>query len=434
MAQPPLFQRGLEQLKAGNYPEAQRLFEQAEQQAGTAAETGALAAEADGRLAAGELDAAARLYEQVLSRNPCHLSAYLGLTRVGLFYGQPGEARTHATAATKLVPGLPQAWTLLGLVHEAEGDKDRALALLRQGAQLGPDSFLCQYNLGRFLAAEERGEEALAPLERATRLQPADPDAHEALGFAYRQCGRHEEALASLERAKDADPENVDRYATLADALFELQEFPAARALLDRGLSTCGDHPALLEKGVACALMEDDPAGAAHYVERELAVAPGHEQGYLNLAGLYLLTGELQRSEAVARTLLQRNPRRWEAWLHLADLYEGMSDDARAEPAYREALSLAPGEWKVLANFGAFLVQSAPAAKHAEALPLLERAVEAAPAGEYRPLYNLALCRARLGAHREAAELADGLLDLVPDGHPLRADVERLRDNLSGQR
>jgi tetratricopeptide (TPR) repeat protein len=430
----PLFQRGLELLKAGKHLEAQKVFAENETHEGTSEETQALIEDAEALLAAGDYPAAASAYESVLDRNPGRVEAYLGLTRLGLFSGQAEDARVHAVAATQLAPTLPHAWTLLGLVHEATGQDELALELLRKGARLGADSFLCQYNLGRFLVSKGRAEEALAPLERGAALQPDNPDVHAALGHALRRQGQYEAALRTFERARDLSPSDVEAWGTLADVLYEVREFEAARAIVDRGLAACGDHPVLLEKGVACALVMDDPAGAAHYVERELAVVPDHEQGWVNLVGLYAMCGDLPRAEAVAKTFLQKFPDNWEGWLLLADLHDGRSDDAQAEPAYRRALALAPEEWKVLGNFGAFLVQSASPAHHAEAKGLLEHAAKRAPRGEFRPRYNLALAHVRLKNPARALELTRELMKEVPADAPLYAEVKKLESNLLEKR
>jgi tetratricopeptide (TPR) repeat protein len=432
MAPSSHFQRGVEQLKAGNYAEARKLFAESEAAAGTVEKTKADLAQAEAKLAAGDVGGAAALYEAVLDRNPGLPEVYLGLARIGLFTGKAEDARTHARAATQLAPTLPLAWTLFGLAHEAAGDLEVGLTHLRKGAELGPDSFLCQFNLGRALTSVGRGADALPALARAAELDPRSPDVQSVLGFAYRQVKQYENAIKAFERAKDLAPKSLDAYATLADVLFEVQEFKAARIILDQGLKACGDHPALLEKALSCSLMLGDANSGIDYVERELKLVPDHEQGWLNLAGLYLLTKDFTRSEAVAKTLLQKNPKRWEAWLHLGDLYDAVPNEAEAEKAYRKALELAPGEWKAYANFGSLLVQSTDAKKYPEAKKLLEQAVSLAPPGELRPLYNLALAHVRLGDKARAKALAKEIQGKAPPDSVMHAEARKLEVNLAG--
>jgi tetratricopeptide (TPR) repeat protein len=425
MATETSYDRGLQALKAGKFAEARRLFDEHEATTGTSAKTRAQLDQAEARLAGGDVAGAAALFEAVLQRNPGLPDSYLGMTRVALFGGKVDAARIHADAATKLAPTLPIAWTMLGLVHEAANDPEGALPLLLSGAKLGTDSFLAQFNAGRLLTASQRAAEALPYLTRATALAPTNPDGFKVLGYALRQTQQFEKAIAAFEKSKDLAPQSVDAWATLADVLFEVKEFVVARQVLDRALATCGDHPALLEKALACAMVTNQIDAAIGYVERELKVAPNHEQGWLNLAGLYLLNKDYARSEAAGKQLVTKNPKSWGGWQHLGNLYEAVPKPAEAEDAYRKAIALAPTEWKPLTNLGALLVQSTEAAKHSEAKKLLERATQLAPEGELRPQYNLALALVRLGDKKGALALAQALAPRLPE-------AKKLEENLRG--
>jgi Flp pilus assembly protein TadD len=200
--------------------------------------------------------------------------------------------------------------------------------------------------------------------------------------------------------------------------------------VLDNGLKAVGDHPALLEKALACAMMLNDPEGGCGYVERELKVVPKHEQGWLNLAHLSLMTENLDRSEKAARELLKINPRNWEAWLHLGNLFDAIPDEAKAEAAYRKALELAPDNWKVLMNFAAALVQTKNAAKHAEAKKVLLKAKGLVPQGEWRVHYNLALAHVRLGETKEALALAKEIQKSARPDDAIALEAKKLESNL----
>jgi tetratricopeptide (TPR) repeat protein len=430
MAQSDLYQRGYEQLKAGNYEEAKRLFRENEEKSGTASETKALLGQAEARLVQGDLKGAATLYEQLQDRNPSLPEVYLGLTRISLFTGELEAARVHATAATRLGPRLGLSWALMGMVHEALGDVATALQHLSKAVELSPSDFLCQFNHGRVLAVAGRATEAITSLTRATELEPNNPNGFYTLGMAYMKARQYENALRSFEKAKDLNPRNVDHWATLADVLFEVKEFKAARDILDRGLAACGEHPALLEKALATAMMLSDTEGAIGYVERELKAVPDHEQGWINLANLRLLTKEFDKSEQAARELLKRNPKNWEAWFHLGNLFEAIPAEDKAEEAYRKAVELAPDNWKPLTNLAGLLIQMDSRMKNSEAVPLLEQAIMLAPKGDWRVHYNLALAYTKLGKKDRALELARRIQREAPAGDAMAAEARKLESNL----
>ncbi|HLL06706.1 MAG TPA: tetratricopeptide repeat protein [Myxococcaceae bacterium] len=430
MAQSELFRRAYAQLKAGNAAEARRLFRENEERTGTATETTALLRQAEQHLTQGDLNGAARLYEQLLERNPALPEVYFGLTRIALGTGRYDAARTHATAAMTLAPEVGLTWTLMGLVHEAEGDLDTALRNLRRGVELSPSVFLCLLNLGRVLASEGNPAEGIAPLLAATRLEPGNANGFYTLGMVYKQARQDDNAIRAFEKATELAPKSLDTWATLADVLFQVGDFQATRATLDRALVARGDHPALLEKALAAAMMLNDVQGAIGYVERELALVPGHEKGWLNLANLTLLARDFERSEKAARELLRRNPGSWEAWYHLGNLFEAVPLEREAEEAYRKAVELAPGNWKPLTNLAGLLIQLSAKDKNAEAVPLLEKALTLAPRGEWRVHYNLALAHTKLGQREQALALAQKIQREAPSDNAMVAQARKLESNL----
>jgi Flp pilus assembly protein TadD len=169
---------------------------------------------------------------------------------------------------------------------------------------------------------------------------------------------------------------------------------------------------------------------AIAYIERELEVVPDHAQAWLNLAALRLLTREFDKSEAAAKTLLEKDPKNWEAWFHLGNLYEAVPAEKEAEDAYRKAAALSKDNWKVLMNLGALLVQSESKGKNAEAVSLLEKTLPLAPKGEWRPAYNLALAWVRVGRRAEALELAQKIQKEAPPDDPMVAEAKKLESNL----
>ena len=433
MAHTPLYEQGLSELRSGRYAEARALFDKSEAEAGTTEDTRKQIAESEVLIAEGKIDVAAQKLASLLDRNPALVEPYLGLARISLFTGQIEDARTHASAAVRVGPQVGLGWTLLGLVDEVESRTESAFSNFARGAELGQDNYLCQYNYGRALTAADKPKSAIPFLLRATELAPDNEEAFIALAVTHHKNGQHDAAIEALEQAADVAPKNPDVWATMADLLFGQKRYNDARTALEEGLETIGDHPALLEKATACALAMDDAPGAVAYIERELKVVPNHEQGWLNLARLSLMVGNPSRSEEAARALIERNPQRWEAWLHLGDLYDAQREEPKAHDAYRKALELAPNEWKVLMNFGAALVQTTDASKHAEGKQLLEKAREIAPS-EWRVVYNLALAYVRIGQDERALELAQKIQSQAAADDPMVAEARKLESNLLEKR
>jgi tetratricopeptide (TPR) repeat protein len=423
------FQAAERALKSGAYDEAKKLFREDEEARGTLLDTRAQLQAADAKLAAGDLNTAAALYEAVLERNPSMAEAYAGLSRISLFTNQLDAAKMHAMAAVRLSPRHGLGWTMVGLVHESLNEMELAIEALKKGVELSPDVFLCQLNLGRVLAGQGRAPEAVAALTQATSLAPQSPDAFSFLGMAYRLGKQHRLALRAFEKAKDLAPKSVNAWATLGDLLFELKEFQAARDILDLGLKACGDHPALLEKALAATMMLDDTAGAVAYLERELKVAPQHEQAWLNLANLSTLTGDFDTAEKVAKQLLEKNPKQWEAHFMLGNLYAAVPLTPKAEQAYRKAIELAPDKWQPMVNLATLFIEGTSAVQHAEAVTWLDKAATIAST-DWRIPYNQALAFTRLKQIDRALEVVRRIQKQAPADHPMVAEARKLESNL----
>lgn len=423
--------QGLAHLKAGRGPQAHAAFQEMERALGTTASTQQRLAKAEGLLHEGDVDAAALLFKEVLDTNPGQVDAHLGLLRIALAQGQVEDARTFSKAALLLAPSMALPWTMAGLVEESSGDTATALKHLEKGATLGPQVFMAQFNHGRLLAQLGRFVEAATPLSQATAIEPGNADAWAVLGLALQQLKSTARAIAAFTKARDLAPKDPESWCNLVDAQFDAKDYAAARATVDAGLAAVGDHPPLLEKGTACAMLQNDVDGAIDYVERELEVVPDFAQAWLNLARLHLMKGDLDKSVAAAEALLERDKDNHEALFHLGNVFDAVPDEKRAEDAYRAAIDLAPGDWRYVTNLAMLLIQGSDAAKHAEAVELLEAIAPAVPPGEHRPEYNRLLGLVRLGKKDEAKAGATALLGRIEAGHPLKPEVEKLVANLA---
>ena len=121
--------------------------------------------------------------------------------------GRPAEARGLYEAILAEAPRYPPALNGLGLVRLAQGEPERARALLAEAVALRPDSARYRYNLGNALdALRLSGAAAAACLRRVVALRPESAGALNDLGSLYMLRGLVREALDCFDRAIDLDP------------------------------------------------------------------------------------------------------------------------------------------------------------------------------------------------------------------------------------
>ncbi len=188
---------------------------------------------------AGLFDEAIREHEAALVNDPDNVQAHVNLISLYGRSGDPGKAKQHFEAATRLSPGRSDAWYNYGVLlyrqkrfdeaekayqHALQTNPDYAEAHNNLGAiyeQFGrladaenefreaikdrPDYALARFHLGRILVEDQKYDEAIHQLQRA--LTPDDdrtPAYLYTLGATYARAGDRAHALEYLKRARDA--------------------------------------------------------------------------------------------------------------------------------------------------------------------------------------------------------------------------------------
>lgn len=381
-------------------------------------------AEAQQLMHEGNTDAATQLFVQIIEHNPTDIPALIGLARASIYMSLLDEAEAYLQGVFRMDPDNAEAHTFQGLVHEGRQQFQEALDHLNVAAERAPNLFAAHYNLGRVLLQVGEDAPAVAALTHSTELEPENYFAFYILGMAYKQAGYLREAIISFNRAMQIDPDTVDIYATLADVLVEVGDKSTAMDVLNTGLNRCNEHPSLLEKSAAICLQEGKMANAIEYFEAITEQLPSYERAWINLANLYVLTEDLEKSEAAGKKAIEVSPEGWEGYYHLGNLYETVGSFDQAEDMYKQSVQNAPqGEFRPMGNLGALYLEMDDVGKNQESIEIFKRVLPLVPAGDFRFHYNLALAHAKLGEKsttqrlikeiREGAHPEDELLDAV---------------------
>ncbi|MCZ2111295.1 MAG: sulfotransferase [Dehalococcoidia bacterium] len=204
----------------------------------------------------GELEAARRLYQEVLQRFPGNPRAGAALVRLGEPAGTitstgdlPRESLAHlaslydqgrldavAEQAERLTHAFPDAfalWNLLGVSSARLGRIAGAERAFRCAATLKPDFPDAFSNLGNILKDQGRFDEAVASFERAIALNPGFAEAHGNLGNALKGQGRLDEAAASFARAIELRPDFTEAHCNLFELFEKSNRLDSARDVLE---------------------------------------------------------------------------------------------------------------------------------------------------------------------------------------------------------
>jgi len=201
---------------------------------------------------AGRLLQAQAAYRQILTINPAHADAHNNLGNTLCDLGRPAEAEASYREALRLRPNYPEAHYNLGNVLYALGRPAEAEASYREALRLRPNLPEAHYNLGNTLYDLGRPAEAEASYREALRLRPNDPEAYNNLGNALRDLGRPAEAEASYREALRLRPNYPEAHNNLGSALCDLGRPAEAEASTERALALKPDYAeALYARGTS---------------------------------------------------------------------------------------------------------------------------------------------------------------------------------------
>lgn len=237
--------------------------------------------------------------------------------------------------------------------------------------------------------------------------QLKQPDAHHNLGVLAMQTGRVEEGLPHLKEALDISPANSQYWLSYVKGLLRAGRIEAADATLQtaigRGLR--GENARALQQQVAAARQANAPADAA---------APPWDMESDPTAHLLVLlkAGRHVEMEAVARTLLKRQPDHGKTWRLLGTALSMQGRDLEAVAVLEEASALFPNDVGIWYDLGVLLFTRL--GQPHNALPCYARGVEIDPMRAEIWL-DFSACAHALGYFEEACHHARRALALKSD-------------------
>jgi tetratricopeptide (TPR) repeat protein/SAM-dependent methyltransferase len=259
---------------------------------------------------AGRLDAAERLYHQLLARDPNHVA---GLHFLGILALQTGRSRRAVELVSRVVDlnaALPEPHYNLALALEAEGRLGEATEHYRRAVALKPDYAAAHMNLGNALVQQGRLDDAIGRYRRVLALEPRSAIAHYNIANVLARQKRFADAEASYRAAIDCEPRFAEAFNNLGNVLKD----------------------------------QDRPAPAAEAWGRALALRPDYAEAHNNLGTLRSAQGAPDEALAHFREAVRLAPRFVAARnnLGLALSRAGQADAATRE--FQAALELRPGD------------------------------------------------------------------------------------------
>ncbi|MDD5299062.1 MAG: tetratricopeptide repeat protein [Gallionella sp.] len=260
------------------------------------------------------------------------------------------DALVPMQKAAALSPNDAEVHNNLGVLLQAQGRLEAALASLRRALELKPDYANAHNSLGSILDDLGQFEAAQASYRRALELNPDFADAHNNMGVALKDQGQFAAAAASLRRAIELKPDYAEAHNNLGIVLNAQGQFDAAQASCRRALELNPNY-AEAHYSLGCVLKEQGQfdAARASYC-RALELNPDYADAHYSLGVVLNAQGQLDAARASYRRALELNPGHAEAHnnLGIIQMEQGQLDDAQA--SFRHALDIKPNYFECYSN------------------------------------------------------------------------------------
>jgi tetratricopeptide (TPR) repeat protein len=305
---------------------------------------------------AGQLDAAAQGYAQILASDPNHGDALHLAGCVRYQQHDPEAGIGLIRQAIGVNPGLAVAHDNLGLILRDRGDLASAEASHRRAAAAKPNHPDAHNHLGVALFRQQRVPEAIECYRRAIQLKPDHAEAHNNLGTALQALGNLEEAAESHRRAVAARPDYVEAHNNLALALSRLGRSAEAAESLRRALEVRPNYAAALVNLGNLQRDQGDFDGAIDWYHKAIAADFRLVDAHIGLAFALQQRGRLADAAESYRQALELKPDQTDALCNLGALLNGFDRHEEAVESYRRVLARNPDHVAALCNMGVALM------------------------------------------------------------------------------
>lgn len=158
----------------------------------------------------GSREAALKVYETALEKNPQDPRSFLASAQVEVQSGNNELARKFLNSALDLKRNYTAALFLLAQIAVQEGNLEEAIMQTEQARLTAPNDAGVLFQLGILYYQKKDYKSAISVLERTVSLNPNYSNARYFLGLAYDQDGRADYAITQFEITKQLNPDNLE--------------------------------------------------------------------------------------------------------------------------------------------------------------------------------------------------------------------------------
>lgn len=272
--------------------------------------------------------------------------------------GHYAAAQHELEPLLKSAPDSFEVNELLGLVYVAQGKQQRANSFLMKAVRSRPSVAEARTALATNLLALHRSNEAEIQFKKVAEMDPQSYDANHNLGEFYVQTGKIASAVPFLEHAQEIDPTAYNNGYDLALALEQIERLNGAREQLQR-LVTLHDSAELHSLLAEVEEKSHNYVSSVKEYEQAARMEP-NAQNMLNWGAELLLHQTFTPAIEVFKTGTQRFPQSPQLHNGLGIAFYGAGQIDEAVHAFLRASDLTPSDPLPLTFLGKACDEASP--------------------------------------------------------------------------
>jgi len=393
--------RALDYVSVGRREDAKRVLHEAIQADPSAAAAARLLAAL--MVADGNVDAASKALEPVLSKDATDVDALTTRGELRLVQKQPAEAMKDFRAviakagdiapphydlavayvqsanaaqgrpaldsalksanhelqtSLKLAPNYPEAVLQLAALRTQAGAPNDAIADIEHFIDDNPRSIRARTILGSALLAAGRVPEADEAFHDILRLSPGNAEAHYWIGMLLNRQGNRSEAKAQFDSAATIAPTFLEAINQLTLLMIADGNAAAAADRVRKQIDMAPPSAVLYNLLGLVNTTRGDTAGAEAAFLKAVQLDPRFADPQIRLAELSMVRGRYDEALGHALETLKIDPNNTRALLTAGTVYQQKGDVAKARDAYQSLLKLSPRDAGAANNLAVLLSEN----------------------------------------------------------------------------
>jgi len=319
-------------------------------------------------------------------------------------------AQAAAQASTQAPTSDPERIFAHAVQLHQQGDFQGAIIEYEAFLALSPNRPDAHSNLGAALAHLGRYEDAIAEYKRALSIQGRNPGIRFNLALALYKTAHFSEAAGELAQVIAGQPDNKNAILVVADCHLRMGEFKKVIDLLTP-LDVGGNADRTVAYLLGTALINDNQVEKGQvYINRILGENDSAE-GHVMMGAAHLMAREYKEAIAEFQHAFELNSKLPTVHSLYARAMLGFGDRVAAIAAFKTELEIDPNDFDSNVYIGMLLKQDE---KYDDALAYLKRAALVRP-GDVNVLYYLGSLYVSQGKAAEASPLLEQVVKAAPD-------------------